>query len=87
MSTASDQRLVEILTRCLRELSALQEAGRLQDPASRAEIEFLEHELRVAEARAARGATASTREVAGVPDEPPVRRRHPEGERLPTQEP
>lgn len=81
-----DDRLLEFLSRSVRELREMQEAGRLRDPASQAEIEFLEQELRRVEARAARRRTWS-QEVVRVPEDPSSRRGDAEGERLSNQEP
>lgn len=86
MSTDNDRRLVEILARSLRELRELEEAGRLRDAASQAEIAFLEQELRVAEGRVAGAARDSREEGAGVPGHASACRRS-EGERLPNQDP
>lgn len=79
MLSDRERRLAEFLARTVRELKALQEKGRLQDPMSRAEIEFLEQELLVAEARAA-GAEPGVPhpERRGVPDDPPLRPSDPE---------
>lgn len=85
MST-EDERLVEFLSRSVRELRALQRVGRLRDPASQAEIEFLEQELRAVEARAAGRHRIWAQEVVAVPQDPSPRRRDAEGEPLPNQE-
>lgn len=82
-----DERLVEFLSRSVRELRGMQEAGRLRDPASQAEIEFLEGELRRVEARAARRRRTWSHEMVCVPEDPSPRRGDAEGERLPDQEP
>lgn len=87
MPNEKDLQLLEILTRCVHELRAMQEAGRMQDAASRAEIEFLEQELRAAEARAGGGARELSRETADVPDDRSARRRDSEAEGLPNQDP
>lgn len=81
-----DDRLVEFLSRSVRELREMQEAGRLRDPASQAEIEFLEQELRRVELRAGRR-RAWSQEVVRVPEDPAPRRGGAEGERLSNQEP
>lgn len=51
MSTDSDRQLVKVLDSNVRELRALQRAGWMRDPESRAHIEFLERGLRHAQAR------------------------------------
>ncbi|MBO0707579.1 MAG: hypothetical protein J2P44_04385 [Candidatus Dormibacteraeota bacterium] len=86
MSTEADRRLVEFLSGCVRELRGLQEAGRLQDPASQAEVAFLEHELRVAEERVAGAVSGTSQEAAGVSDDPSTRRPESERERRPRQD-
>lgn len=86
MSTEADRRLVEFLSGCVRELRDLQEAGRLQDPASQAEVAFLEQELRAAEERVAGGVSGTSQEAAGVSDDPSTQRLEAEGERRPHQD-
>lgn len=73
MVTDADRRLAEFLARVVGELRALQEEGRFQDSASRAEVEFLEREMRAAQARAG-GAVEKAARPQG-------------GERIPGQEP
>ncbi len=53
MLTDSERQLADFLAHTVRELRELQETGRLLDPESRAEVDFLEHELRAAETRLA----------------------------------
>lgn len=88
MLSDAERRLTEFLARTVRELKALREMGRLQDPMSRAEIEFLEQELLVAKARAV-GAEpgAPDPETRGVPDDPPLRSSDPGGGARPNQDP
>lgn len=62
MSTEADRRLAAFLSGCVRELRDLQETGRLQDPASQAEVAFLEQELRAAEERVAGGPGGTSQE-------------------------
>lgn len=47
----SDRRFVELLGRVVRRSNEMRERGRLEDRASRAEIEFLEHQLRATRER------------------------------------
>lgn len=89
MLTESDRRLAEFLRRAVRELRALQGTGRLQDPMSRAEVDFLEQELRTAEARSvgSAGADVPAPEVIGLPGDPAVGLGDAEGEGAPAQDP
>lgn len=87
MLIEAQRRLVEFLTRTLREVRELQAVGRFQDPASRAEIAFLEQQLRVAEARVARRHGGCGHGSTGVREAPSVRRHGPERDWLPPQDP
>lgn len=89
MVTEGDRRLADFLRRAVRELRALQGTGRLQDPMSRSEVDFLEQELRTAEARAAGGGAAdsSPPDVIGLPGDPSDGLGDAKGERFPDQDP
>lgn len=49
----ADRRFVELLSRIVQRSREMQEKGRLQDPVSRAEVQLLEHQLKMAKARLA----------------------------------
>lgn len=53
MNQVTDDDFLEVLKRIVREAKELQDVGRLLDPVSRAEVNLLEHQLRVMETRLA----------------------------------
>lgn len=63
MTAEDDRRLIDMLSRMVQRSREMQEKGRLRDRTSRAEVELLEHLLRLSRARLARRMVA---EVGGL---------------------